>query len=65
MVAHAFGMLRQAVCEFESSLVYTMNSRTARDAQRDPVSKKRKIGKDYPKVKGSFHLCRLIPFSPF
>ncbi|KAM7334993.1 hypothetical protein ACRRTK_005470 [Alexandromys fortis] len=32
---------RQAhLCEFGASLVYIINSRTARDKQRDPVSKK-------------------------
>jgi hypothetical protein len=30
------------ISEFEASLVYRMSSRTARDTQRDPVSKKPK-----------------------
>jgi hypothetical protein len=30
---------RQAIYEFEASLVYRVNSRTARTAQRNPVSK--------------------------
>ena len=45
MVAHAFnpstlgGRSRQ-ISEFEASLVYRVNSRTARAIQRHPVSKK-------------------------
>ena len=44
-VAHTFnpstlGRLRQVeLCEFEASLVYIVNSRTARAIERDPVSK--------------------------
>jgi hypothetical protein len=34
---------RQAVSEFEASLVYRMSSRTARATQRNPVSKKKPI----------------------
>ena len=35
------GRQRQVgLCEFETSLVYRMSSRTARDTQRSPVSKK-------------------------
>jgi hypothetical protein len=30
------------ISEFEASLVYRVNSRTARDIQRNPVSKKKK-----------------------
>jgi len=34
------GRQRQAdLCEFEASLVYRVSSRTARDTQRNPVSK--------------------------
>ena len=36
----ALGRPRQAdLCEFEASLVYRVSSRTARDTQRNPVSK--------------------------
>jgi hypothetical protein len=34
----AFGRQRQAISGFEASLVYKVNSRTARAIQRNPVS---------------------------
>jgi hypothetical protein len=44
------GRQRQVdLCEFEASLVYRVSSRTARDTQRNPVSKKTK-----PKQKKGF-----------
>jgi hypothetical protein len=36
----ALGRQRQAISEFEASLVYRMSSRTARATQKNPVSKK-------------------------
>jgi hypothetical protein len=36
------GRQRQAISEFETSLVYKMSSRTARATQRNPVSKNQK-----------------------
>jgi hypothetical protein len=38
----ALGRQRHAISEFETSLVYRVNSRTARAIQRNPVSKKKK-----------------------
>jgi hypothetical protein len=38
VVAHAFNPSRR-ISEFEASLVYKVSSRTARDTQRNPVSK--------------------------
>jgi 3-polyprenyl-4-hydroxybenzoate decarboxylase len=39
----AFRRQRQVdLCEFQASLIYTVNSRTARAIQRNPVSKKKK-----------------------
>jgi hypothetical protein len=38
----ALGRQRQAISEFEASLVYRVSSRTARAIQRNPVSKKPK-----------------------
>lgn len=35
----------RSFCEFEGSLVYTVNSRTARATQREPVSKHQNIKK--------------------
>jgi hypothetical protein len=35
----ALGRQRQAISEFEASLVYRVSSRTARATQRNPVSK--------------------------
>jgi hypothetical protein len=49
----ALGRQRQAISEFEASLVYKVSSRTARATQRNPVSKnqkkkkKKKILKEY------------------
>ena len=44
MVAHTFnpalGRQRKVNSNFEASLVYIVNSRTARAIQRNPVSKK-------------------------
>jgi hypothetical protein len=37
----ALGRQRQAMSEFEASLVYKVSSRTARATQRNPVSKKK------------------------
>ena len=34
------------VCEFKACLLYTSSSRTARDAQRNPVSKRKKKKKE-------------------
>ena len=46
----AFRRQRQAdLCEFEASLVYRASSRTARDTQRNPASKKRKRNKERKK----------------
>jgi hypothetical protein len=39
MVVHAFN---PSISEFEASLVYKVNSRTARAMQRNPVSKNKK-----------------------
>jgi hypothetical protein len=36
----ALGKQRQAISEFEASLVHRVSSRTARATQRNPVSKK-------------------------
>jgi hypothetical protein len=38
----ALGRQRQAISEFEASLVYRVSSRTARGTQRNPVLKKQK-----------------------
>jgi hypothetical protein len=38
----ALGRQRQAISEFEASLVYRVSSRTARATQRNPVSKSNK-----------------------
>ena len=39
----AFGKQKQEdLCEFKASFVYKASSRTTRDAQRNPVSKKKK-----------------------
>jgi hypothetical protein len=35
----ALGRQRQAISEFKASLVYRVSSKTARDIQRNPVSK--------------------------
>jgi hypothetical protein len=35
---HILGRQRQAIYEFEASLVYKVSSRTARATQRNPVS---------------------------
>ena len=40
------------ICEFEASLVYRVSSRTARDTQRNPVSKKKKSERKKRKRKG-------------
>ena len=40
VVAHSFNL--RWISEFEASLVYKVTSRTARDIQRNPVSKKQK-----------------------
>jgi hypothetical protein len=37
------------ISEFEASLVYKVSSRTARDIQRNPVSKKQKQKQKKPK----------------
>ena len=46
MVAHTFnpstGGRGRQISEFKASLVYRVSSRTVRDTQRDPVSKKKK-----------------------
>jgi hypothetical protein len=48
----ALGRQRQAISEFEASLVYRVSSRTARTAQRNPVSKRqKKIPKHKTKTK--------------
>jgi hypothetical protein len=39
----ALGRQRQAISEFEASLVYRVSSRTARAIQRNPVLKKNKV----------------------
>lgn len=39
------------LCEFESSLVYTVNSMLARDIQKDPVKKKNQSKTNKPKRK--------------
>jgi hypothetical protein len=39
------------ISEFEASLVYKVSSRTARDTQRNPVSKKKKKRKKKEKEK--------------
>jgi hypothetical protein len=39
------------ISEFEASLVYKVSSRTARDTQRNPVSKKQKTNKQKRKEK--------------
>jgi hypothetical protein len=45
VVAHAFnlGGRGRQISEFEASLVYRVSSRTARAAQRNPVSRKKKM----------------------
>jgi hypothetical protein len=47
----ALGRQRQTDFEFETSLVYRVSSRTARDIQRNPVSKKQKKKKKRKKEK--------------
>lgn len=44
-MAHAFnlGGRGRQIFEFEASLVYRVSSRTARAAQRNPVSRKKKM----------------------
>lgn len=55
----AWGRQRQAdPGEFEASLVYLGNSRSARSTQWDPVSKKLK------KQKGPFSLAKLYSCAP-
>ena len=40
----ALGRQRQVdLCEFKDSLVYRVNARTAKDTQRNPVSKSQKL----------------------
>jgi hypothetical protein len=39
------------LCEFKAGLVYRISSRTARDTQKDPVSKKKKKEKEKEKKK--------------
>ena len=51
----ALGRQRQAnLCEFEASLVYKINSRTARATQRNPVSnqKEKKDGRKAGRQEG-------------
>lgn len=43
------------LCEFESSLVYKVNSKTARDIQRIPVSKKEEKKTKKRKKKYSYY----------
>ena len=56
VVAHPFqsqhlGGRGIRISEFEASLVYKVNSRTARDIQRNPVSKSKKKKKKTKKKK--------------
>jgi hypothetical protein len=44
------GRFRQ-ISEFKASLVYKVSSRTARDTERNPVSKKQKTKKEKKKDK--------------
>jgi hypothetical protein len=49
VVAHAFNPSRgRWISEFEASLVYKVSSRTARAAQRNPVSKNQGGGENEP-----------------
>jgi hypothetical protein len=47
----ALGRQRQAISEFEASLVYKVSSRTARATQRNPVSKNQNKQTNKQKVK--------------
>ena len=47
----ALGRQRQRVSEFETSLVYRVNFRTARATQRNSFTKKKKKKKDLKKIK--------------
>ena len=61
----ALGRQRQTDFEFETSLVYRVSSRTARDIQRNPVSKKqkkKKKNKERKKGRAEKPLIFLIPF---
>jgi hypothetical protein len=44
----ALGRQRQAISEFEASLVYRVSPRTSRATQRNPVSKKKKKKREIP-----------------
>jgi hypothetical protein len=44
------------ISEFEASLVYRVNSRTARAIQRNPVSEKKRKKKEKQKVKNVYFL---------
>ena len=52
VVAQAFNPSRgRQISEFEARMVYKVRSRTARDTQRNPVSKKKKKKKQKKKTK--------------
>jgi hypothetical protein len=56
MVAHAFNPSRgRQISEFEASLVYRVSSRTARTAQRNPVSKNKQTNKRICYFQHSLH----------